>query len=208
MERLFGSTPIQYGTKSFKPTLNIWQQIGGTRPWVRIPHCPLTSLQVKGITMIHKTGNLFDTTGSALGHGVNVDGLMGAGIAKIFRDRYPRNYETYKLRCSLRELQPGKSLAIKEKGVLVVNLASQDRPGPNATYGWLFSSALDAAKKLIAIDIHTLAIPQIGCGIGGLEWDKARAVLRAVETVVDNTDPDSDIAFEFEVWTLAETPTL
>ena len=49
--------------------------------------------------MIEKTGNLFDSGYHAIGHGVNCRGIMGAGIAVEFKDRFPKNYQEYVTKC-------------------------------------------------------------------------------------------------------------
>lgn len=46
------------------------------------------------------TGNLLDSNCDILINTVNCVGVMGAGIAKQFKDRYPRMFKQYKLDCS------------------------------------------------------------------------------------------------------------
>lgn len=140
--------------------------------------------------MIEKTGNLFDTHCNAIGHGVNCQGVMGAGIAKTFKDKYPHNYDVYLEQCCVFGLKPGGVLITQEFD-FVVNLASQDLPGPYAQYNWLYQSAYAAAKQLQQFHVERLALPEIGCGIGGLQWPVVRSILKEIETRTD---------FEFEVW--------
>lgn len=154
--------------------------------------------------MIHKTGNLFDSDAVYLGHGVNCKGMMGAGIAAEFRRRFPHNYECYKTYCSAYALVPGDYLAIPDgSGAeetysnVIVNFASQNTPGPDATYDWLFSSlrrwAEDASRPdRLERNGNIIAIPEIGCGIGGLEWPLVEFIIECVE----NMYPE----IEFEVW--------
>lgn len=152
--------------------------------------------------MIEYTGNLFDSESAYLGHGVNCQGMMGAGIAKQFRDLFPVNYRVYKRACSDGSLKPGKALVIPVKDWdynlrLIVNFASQNQPGPDATYEWLLSSLTSFAKRASEPDRMTrfggiIAIPEIGCGIGGLVWDDAVTLVAAVELAYPQ--------IEFEVW--------
>jgi len=141
--------------------------------------------------MIKRSGNLFDTDRTCVGHGVNVDGVMGAGIAKEFKRRFPHNYEVYQNYCSAKVLKPGQCLSIFDGDHLVMNMASQDRPGANARYEWLFTAARDAARHAKKYDHDVIAIPMIGAGIGGLNWRQAEVMLCAVEILED---------IQFEVW--------
>lgn len=143
--------------------------------------------------MIHMRGDLFNTHAWTIGHGVNTKGVMGAGIAKKFKEKYPDNFKKYADACATQALKPGMSLGVVDNNNLVVNFASQREPGADATYEWLFESTLDGAMKARQLGQKTIAIPEIGCGIGGLVWYKAAAVLEAVETIVGRD-------FEWEVW--------
>lgn len=151
--------------------------------------------------MIEKYGDLFDSDAYYLGHGVNTCGLMGAGIAKTFRDKFPLNYVNYVDACKEDRLRPGGFLAHSENfngdPRVIVNFATQYRPGPRAQYDWLFDSirawadAASVPRRLTRFG-GCIAIPEIGCGIGGLEWPIVQMHLEVIESMY------SDI--EFEVW--------
>lgn len=144
--------------------------------------------------MIERTGDLFTTDLEVIGHGVNTVGIMGAGVAKIVRDRFPRTYKAYVRDCHSGLLIPGISLpGPKENDKFIMNIASQHLPGSNAKLSWLATAVEYAIDILQKSDRNTMAIPQIGCGIGGLEWEAVKQILVALE---------KDYDFEFEVWTL------
>lgn len=141
--------------------------------------------------MIKRTGNLFDTTSKHIGHGVNTKGVMGAGIAVEFRNRFPKMYTQYKAVCEGGGLKPGGLFVAKEGGYVIHNIASQKNPGADARYVWLHMAAYRAAERVVEMGGATLAIPLIGCGIGGLEWSGVRNVLDLIET---------EVPMQFEVW--------
>src|SRR5262249_14757624 len=65
----------------------------------------------------------------AFAHGCNCQGSMGAGIAKGFRQRYPRMYEEYHARCKAqpRRFNLGDAWLWKdEKRPCVFNLGTQE----------------------------------------------------------------------------------
>jgi len=145
--------------------------------------------------MIKRKGDLFGTDAPALGHGVNCQGVMGSGIAVPFKERYPKNYNLYHAACSNKLLQPGEALVTQaDGGPAIANIASQAQPGADARYDWAFSGFLDASLQLRALGLNRIAIPLIGCGIGGLEWPGVEYLLKATEIIVPEV--------EYEVWKL------
>lgn len=53
-------------------------------------------------------GNLFNVApvGAYLAHACNCQGVWGSGIAKVFKDKFPDDYEEYKAYCSYRMNPP------------------------------------------------------------------------------------------------------
>jgi O-acetyl-ADP-ribose deacetylase (regulator of RNase III) len=130
-------------------------------------------------------GNLFDLNLPAIGHGVNCRGMMGAGIAKQFRDRYPDMYKAYKSACAANgpEILAGRCMPWQPGPgePLILNLFTQIDPGPNADVRLIRKAVLQSFNYCSMFNIYTLGIPLIGCGIGGLDWD--REVLPAIADV-------------------------
>lgn len=138
--------------------------------------------------MIHiTTGDLFanEHNAQAFAHGVNCVGVMGAGIAKEFRRRYPMMYEYYREPRILTWIEPGDCLAWNQDDnctplqpvAIVFNLATQYRTGPHARYDWLEESLDQMLVKATDIGVTSIAMPAIGCGIGGLEWKRVCSVV-------------------------------
>lgn len=144
--------------------------------------------------MIKRIGNLFDTDAVAIGHGVNTKGVMGAGIAKVFKENYPKNYQAYATNCQLRFFVPGQTFVYKENDHFIFNMATQELPGADAQYRHVLRAGADAAEQALRLKVDKVAIPLIGCGIGGLEWSMVEEILRNIEAVYDN--------FQWEVWKL------
>lgn len=127
-------------------------------------------------------GDLFLSGAPAIGHGVNCRGVMGAGIAKVFRAEYPEMYQKYKSLCERGLLTPGNTWPWQDaSGLVIYNMASQDEPGANARLEWLARTASRVLVNADARKFDRVAIPQIGCGIGGLEWDDVEEVLLEAE---------------------------
>lgn len=147
------------------------------------------------MSVIHKQGDIFTTSQPAIGHGVNTHGVMGAGIAKTVRKLHPDVYEIYKDRCRKGMLKVGDVLpvfSISEPNRWIFNIASQDAPGPTADYKWV---ELGIGKSLIfasKMGISGIALPRIGAGIGGLDWELVEPLI----TTAAAQHPQLDV----EIW--------
>lgn len=141
-----------------------------------------------------RRGDLFFSRALAVGHGVNIRGAMGAGIAREFRIRYPSMYEEYRMRCLSGDLQAGEMFAWQnpQNKHWVYNLASQDEPGPCARLEWLDSSVRSMVEHASRNGVGLVALPRIGCGIGGLKWPDVERVLSGIAR--DST------TVQLEVW--------
>lgn len=148
--------------------------------------------------MQHHNGDVFSTTAKILAHGANIEGVMGAGVAKTLREKFPKNYNAYKFFCENGLAVAGEWYANNDDNpgeLIVLNLFTQDKPGRNARYEWVAQSLLNFADFYSEQSFgfgKTIALPEIGSGIGGLEWDKVEEILHVVEFIY----PD----IEFEVW--------
>src|SRR5579863_1959322 len=129
-------------------------------------------------------GDLFAATDmDALAHGVNCRGVMGAGIAKGFKARWPEMFAHYRTNCEARALFPGVCLSIPANrgsdAMWICNLATQDRPGPDAKLRYIAGAMAEMMEwaEDSGGGIRRIGMPRIGCGIGGLEWVEVRMIV-------------------------------
>jgi O-acetyl-ADP-ribose deacetylase (regulator of RNase III) len=88
------------------------------------------------------------------------------------RAKFPTVYRNYRHACEQGTFSPGDALPIEDNGVLVYNLASQIRPGPDATVELVRAGLAAMFADMATRGIIAVAIPAIGCGIGGLQFDQ------------------------------------
>lgn len=131
--------------------------------------------------MRHVEGDIFTTEAKALGHGVNCEGVMGAGIAKEVRRRYPELYKHYRQLCKRGELSPGGLYVYDAGDHFVYNIASQDLPGPHARLEWVAEGVRAALAHAHEKGLEEVALPKIASNIGGLLWEDVEEVLKEVE---------------------------
>lgn len=142
--------------------------------------------------MIEKTGDLFTSDAPAIGHGVNTKGKMGAGIAVQFKNRFPKMYDSYRDLCATGMFRPGGVMVYSAESPVVYNIASQDLPGANARLDWLETGLRITLEDAEERNIERIALPQIGCGIGGLSLPDVLEVIKNVE---------ANYVTEIELWT-------
>jgi O-acetyl-ADP-ribose deacetylase (regulator of RNase III) len=132
------------------------------------------------MTIEYRVGDLFepDLDVDAIGHGVNCRGVMGAGIAKLFKQNYFDMYWQYAMRCKAGLLWPGEVFTWFGGDKVIFNIASQDLPGANAQIGWL-SEGLSRVSDLAIANDWTVALPWIGAGIGGLPKESVKELFES-----------------------------
>ena len=120
-------------------------------------------------------GDLFSTPIKTIAHGCNAQGVMGAGVARIIRERYPEAYQEYKEIHEREGLVLGTLVAAGSKGKVIINAITQNLYGKT---GDRFASydAIDSCFHLInlsmALEEQThVAMPMIGAGLGGGKWE-------------------------------------
>jgi O-acetyl-ADP-ribose deacetylase (regulator of RNase III) len=124
------------------------------------------------------TGDLFTADAQALAHGVNCKGVMGAGIASEFARRYPRMLDKYIERCKYGLLRPSAFFFWAGSQPMVYNLGTQMFPGADASLHWIRRSVDAMLTHAEGTGIESIAMPHIGCGIGGLEWSDVRVAIK------------------------------
>lgn len=132
-------------------------------------------------------GDMFEglKQGDTIAHGCNSFGLMGAGVAKIVHDMFPKNFDRYKDLCDSRDFRPGGLMYYKEKGVGIYNLGTQWKPGPDAHITNVRSSVKEMLRFAAFRDEWVIKTVRLGCGIGGLKWDEVEPELEKIDHPVE-----------------------
>lgn len=137
------------------------------------------------MTVHQVSGNLFDNEygAQALAHGCNCRGAMGAGIAVEFKKQYPIMYNQYKGMCDRHELELGDVYYWTNKGFTdgsqpdVFNIMIKDDWRNKADTHGLFVGLEKMKSVADQMGIHSIAIPRIGAGYGGLNWNEVYAII-------------------------------
>lgn len=135
------------------------------------------------IEYMKPTDSIFESGAEALVCPVNCVGVMGAGLAKEFKRRYPLMFQEYKDWCDTGLMEIGYGEMFCE-GLL-------SNPNFRYIYGFptkghwkekstleIISSGLPRLVEFLRDFKYTsIAIPALGCGLGGLEWNDVRPMI-------------------------------
>ncbi|MFD0894996.1 macro domain-containing protein [Luteolibacter ambystomatis] len=116
-------------------------------------------------------GDMFASDMRTLVNTVNCVGVMGKGIAQIFKKEYPTMFEDYAERCARDEVRLGEPYHYKDLGgISIVNFPTKGH--------WRAATRLEDVeaglnyflKHFRIWGVESIAFPPLGCGNGGLEW--------------------------------------
>ncbi len=130
-----------------------------------------------------KTGDILAEDAEALVNTVNCVGIMGRGIALQFKKAFPANFKAYAEACRRGDVRPGR-MFVFETGQLtnpryIVNFPTKRHWRGNSRIEDI-EAGLDALSSVIRErGIRSIAIPPLGSGLGGLEWDEVRRRIEA-----------------------------
>ena len=121
-----------------------------------------------------KNLSIFDSGTEAIVNPVNCVGVMGAGLAKAFKDRYPLMFLEYKKACnthSFNPLKPG-SLFIYNHGELkIICFPTKNHFSENSKIEYIDSGLISLSRAIKRLNIKSISIPMLGCGLGGLKQE-------------------------------------
>lgn len=128
-------------------------------------------------------GNLLDARVEVLVNTVNTVGVMGKGIALMFKERFAENFSLYSAACKAKRVQTGK-IFVTEVHELdgprwIVNFPTKQHWRSPSQMSWIVEGLQDLRRFLIDNEVKSVAIPPLGAGNGGLNWANVRPELEA-----------------------------
>ena len=125
-----------------------------------------------------KRGDILVAEAEALVNTVNCVGVMGRGIALQFRKAFPENFRVYESACAKGDVKPG-SMLVYETGMLTGPRLIINFPTKRHWKGKSRMADIDSGLKALIAEvssrsIRSVAIPPLGCGLGGLNWGEVR----------------------------------
>jgi O-acetyl-ADP-ribose deacetylase (regulator of RNase III) len=125
-----------------------------------------------------RRGDLLKQNAEALVNAVNCVGVMGRGIALQFRKAFPENFKIYEAACKRGEVKPGEMLVFDTHQVInpryIVNFPTKRHWRDQSRITDIESGLEALVKEVHDRGISSIAVPALGCGLGGLKWSEVR----------------------------------
>ena len=135
-------------------------------------------------------GDFFTNDAQMIVHGTNIRGVFGAGIAVPIKKKYPLNFKAYEFAC-IEGVDLGEVIFNDEDdGTIIANALTQDlgkltEDGLPISYKAIRDCMRNVLSHAIDNNITTIAMPRIGAGLGGGDWDKIKTIIDEVFDEVD-----------------------
>ena len=119
-------------------------------------------------------GDILKADAEALVNTVNCVGVMGRGIALQFKKAFPENFKAYATACKSGDVQLGR-VNVFDRGILarpryLVNFPTKGHWRENSRLVDIERGLADLVEQVRYRKIQSIAIPPLGCGLGGLDW--------------------------------------
>jgi len=138
-------------------------------------------------------GNLLDAHAEALVNTVNEVGVMGKGIALMFSEAFPANTRAYEEACTQRQVRVGHMFVTENPSLIsprwIINFPTKKHWRQPSRLEWIREGLRDLVRVIREKHINSVALPPLGCGNGGLDWNLVR---REIERTLADL-PEVDI---------------
>jgi O-acetyl-ADP-ribose deacetylase (regulator of RNase III) len=137
-------------------------------------------------------GNLLQADTEAVVNAVNTVGVMGKGIALAFKQAYPANFAEYEAACKAQHVRTGR-MFVTESPVphglrWIINFPTKRHWREPSRFQWIEEGLADLRRVILDRQIRSIAIPPLGCGLGGLDWEQVRPAIAGALDELPNVD--------------------
>ena len=138
---------------------------------------------MNGMIETIQKGDILNADAQALVNTVNCVGVMGRGIALQFKKKFPDNFSAYKKICDANELKLGQ-VFIYDMGQMfnpryIVNFPTKGHWRSKSKLADVEAGLACLVREIEARKITSIAIPPLGCGLGGLDWVEVKPMIES-----------------------------
>lgn len=132
-----------------------------------------------------REGNLFEAVDAeAIVNATNCVGVMGPGISKAFSERFPWCVEPYRSMCATGRHKPGNPLLVRSPHPVwppvIIHVPTKRHWRERSRLEDVYAGLVALQKIARAGKLHRVALPPLGCGLGGLNWNVVRGTMQEV----------------------------
>lgn len=126
----------------------------------------------------YKSDDILKEDAEAIVNTVNCVGVMGRGIALQFKKAYPANFKSYVAACKKGEVQPGRMFVFATGELInprfIINFPTKRHWRGKSRMEDIESGLQALVEVIYDNNIHSIAIPPLGSGLGGLNWEAVK----------------------------------
>jgi O-acetyl-ADP-ribose deacetylase (regulator of RNase III) len=141
--------------------------------------------------IVYTIENIFNSKAQVLVNPINCVGVMGKGLALEFKNRYPAMADDYVFRCVHHEVKLGEPYLYK--GIRlpwILQFPTKNHWRDTSRLEDIENGLVYFANNYKEWNITSIAFPQLGCGLGGLDWKDVKKVM---EKTLKNVDMKIEI---------------
>lgn len=131
--------------------------------------------------IIYLIGDLLESPYRLILHGCNAQGIMGSGVAKVIRKKYPQAFEEYYAAYNKEMLRLGNVIFADCEDKIIANGITQEYYGRNGecfvSYEAINNVVEETHNYALRHDMEYVAMPLIGAGLGGGSWKKISSII-------------------------------
>jgi len=128
-----------------------------------------------------RTGDVLKADAEALVNTVNCVGVMGRGVALQFKEAFPANFKAYEAACKREEVRPGQMFVFDTGRMVnpryIINFPTKRHWRGKSRIEDIESGLVALVEEIRSRNIHSIAIPPLGAGLGGLNWPDVRRLI-------------------------------
>lgn len=135
------------------------------------------------VTITQLKGDLLRDDAEALVNTVNCVGVMGKGLALSFERCFPEMFQLYRMASLNNEVRIGRMHLWRNpigQPRLVINFPTKMHWRNPSQLEWIAAGLFDLTGVIRAEQLKSIAIPPLGCGLGGLQWPTVRRLIHDV----------------------------
>jgi O-acetyl-ADP-ribose deacetylase (regulator of RNase III) len=126
-------------------------------------------------------GDLLDADVEALVNPVNTIGVMGKGLALVFKRRFPEGFRAYAAACRRGEVAIGRMFVVETTGATgpryLINFPTKKHWRDPSLLEYVRAGLTALVDEIRARKIRSIALPALGCGNGGLAWSDVKPLI-------------------------------
>ena len=116
-------------------------------------------------------GNLLNADVEAVVNTVNTVGVMGKGIALMFKEKFPENFKDYKKACDNKTIELGRMFVTESPELTgprwIINFPTKAHWRFPSKLAWIKDGLVDLRRVIVENDIRSIAIPRLAAGTAG-----------------------------------------